>query len=137
MISTENKLDSLGRSYATGRRKNSVARVWVKNGKGLFIVNGKQVSDYFEERSKVAASKPFSVLEMEGKFDVMCTVKGGGFTGQSEAIRHGVAKALLNHDPSFRGALKSFGLITTDTRRTEEKKYGLVKARKRKPFRKR
>lgn len=133
----ERKVDALGRAYATGKRKNSVARVWVKSGSGAFTVNGKRVTEYFDERPVFHLSSPLSVLESADKFDVFCTVAGGGFTGQSGAIRHGLSRALVNFDPAFRPALKSAGLLVRDSRVVEPKKYGRLKARKSFPYVKR
>lgn len=125
----EKKVDDLGRAYATGKRKTSVARVWIKSGKGAFSVNGERISDYFEERSALHVFEPLNKLDAASQFDVFCTVAGGGFTGQAGAIRHGLSKALMNYDPGYRGVLKSNGLLTRDARIVERKKYGQPGAR--------
>ena len=131
-------IDSLGRSYATGKRKTSIARVWIKKGKGAFLVNGKQLPQYFARGAYVAeALKPFVATSMQSQFDVVCTVEGGGLTGQAGAIRHGVSKALNLFHPSVRPLLKKTGLLTRDSRIVERKKYGKHKARKSTQFSKR
>ena len=123
-------LDEFGRSYATGRRKTSVARVWIKEGSGQFSVNGKTLANYFLPLHREECLLPFVVTSTAGLYDVMCTVKGGGMGGQAGAIRHGVTKALLNFSNAHRPALKAAGFITRDSRRVERKKPGQPKARK-------
>jgi small subunit ribosomal protein S9 len=123
---------------ATGRRKNSVARVAIKNGSGTITVNGKEMKSYLcRDTLVIHALKPLDISEMMGKFDVKCDVSGGGLTGQAGAIRLGIARALIKYDPELRGLLKKNGLLTRDPRMVERKKYGLVKARKRFQFSKR
>lgn len=123
---------------ATGRRKNSVARVAIKSGKGTVTVNGRELKSYLcRDTLVIHALKPLDVSEMMGKFDVKCDVGGGGLTGQAGAIRLGIARALAKYDPELRGLLKRNGLLTRDPRMVERKKYGLVKARKRFQFSKR
>lgn len=130
--------DEHGRSYATGKRKNSIARVWVKPGSGKIVVNGKDATDYFARATHVmVANQPFDVTDRKGQFDVMCTVRGGGLSGQSQAVRHGISRALVLYEPELRGALKAEGLLTRDSRVVERKKYGLRKARRSKQFSKR
>jgi len=123
---------------ATGRRKNSVARVAIKNGSGTVTVNGKELKSYLcRDTLVIHALKPLDVAELMGKFDIRCDVNGGGLTGQAGAIRLGIARALTKYDPELRGLLKKNGLLTRDSRMVERKKYGLVKARKRFQFSKR
>jgi small subunit ribosomal protein S9 len=130
--------DKLGRSYGTGRRKNSVARVWVKAGSGKIIVNTKEVEKYFaRDTHRMVMTQPLSVTTTLDKFDVICTVKGGGLSGQSGAIRHGLTRALVNFDPTFHAVLKSHGFLTRDPRMVERKKYGQHGARKKTQFSKR
>lgn len=125
--------------YATGKRKTSVARVWiVRGGKGSFAVNSKTMEVYFPRLAHQSSIlKPFSITNVLGNFDVKCTVKGGGISGQAEAIRLGIAKALLEYDPDFRIALRAAKLLTRDSRIVERKKYGQHKARKSTQFSKR
>ena len=130
--------DELGRSYATGKRKDAVARVWIKPGSGKVIVNGKDQDKYFARPVlQLILRQPFQVAGVEGEFDVMATVKGGGLTGQAGAVKHGISKALQLYDPSLRGALKAAGFLTRDSRVVERKKYGKAKARKSFQFSKR
>ncbi len=134
----EAKRDDLGRSYATGKRKDAVARVWIKPGKGKVTVNGKDVNAYFARPVlQMILKQPFEVAGVEGQFDVMATVAGGGLSGQAGAVKHGVSKALQLYDPSLRGALKAAGFLTRDSRVVERKKYGKAKARKSFQFSKR
>ena len=122
----------------TGRRKSSIARVRIMSGKGNITVNGKALDEYFgEETLKVIVRQPLTVTDTLDKFDVICTVKGGGFSGQAGAIRHGIARALVSADASLRKEIKSEGYLTRDSRMTERKKYGLKKARKAPQFSKR
>ncbi len=130
--------DALGRSYATGKRKNAVARVWIKPGKGKVTVNGKEMSVYFARPVlQMILRQAFTVAGVDGQFDVMATVKGGGLSGQAGAVKHGVSKALQLYDPSLRGALKAAGFLTRDSRVVERKKYGKRKARRSFQFSKR
>ncbi|HXE95042.1 MAG TPA: 30S ribosomal protein S9 [Dongiaceae bacterium] len=124
--------------YGTGKRKSSVARVWLKPGAGNFTVNHKTLDQYFgRETSKMVVRQPFELVEKVGIFDVYVTVSGGGDTGQAGAIKHGITKALLLHDPELRGVLKKAGFITRDSRVKERKKYGRKAARARFQFSKR
>ena len=130
--------DSLGRSYATGKRKDAVARVWVKPGSGKVTVNGKEMKGYFARPVlQMVLAQAFSVCNVEGQFDVMATVKGGGLSGQAGAVKHGISKALSLYDPSLRPALKAAGFLTRDARVVERKKYGRRKARRSFQFSKR
>ena len=130
--------DKLGRSYATGKRKNAVARVWIKPGKGTVMVNGKTMPEYFARPVlQMILRQPFTVAGVEGQFDVMATVAGGGLSGQAGAVKHGISKALQLYEPSLRGALKAAGFLTRDSRVVERKKYGKAKARKSFQFSKR
>lgn len=130
--------DALGRSYATGKRKEAVARVWLSRGSGKIIINGKDQRDYFvRDVLRMTINEPFAVVSMEGQYDINCTVRGSGLSGQAGAIRHGISKALDLFEPELRSALKSAGLLTRDARRVERKKYGHKKARKRFQFSKR
>jgi len=130
--------DALGRSYATGKRKNAVARVWIKPGKGKVVVNGKTMAEYFARPVlQMILRQPFTVAGVEGQFDVMATVAGGGLSGQAGAVKHGISKALQLYEPSLRGALKEAGFLTRDSRVVERKKYGKAKARKSFQFSKR
>lgn len=124
--------------YGTGRRKKSVARVRLYAGTGNITVNGRDVDDYFGlETLKLIINQPFGVTSTEGKFDVVCTAKGGGISGQAGAIRHGIARALLQADETYRPALKKAGFLTRDPRMKERKKYGLKAARRAPQFSKR
>lgn len=125
--------------YGTGRRKSSVARVRVyENGTGSIIINGREIDDYFGlETLKLIVRQPLVLTELVGKVDIVCTVAGGGVTGQAGAIRHGVSRALLSVNPEFRGALKAAGFLTRDPRMKERKKYGLKAARRAPQFSKR
>ncbi len=124
--------------YGTGRRKKSIARVRLVPGTGVITVNGKTLDEYFGlETLKLIINQPFGVTATEGKFDIIATVKGGGLSGQAGAIRHGVAKALLQADETFRPALKKAGFLTRDPRMKERKKYGLKAARRAPQFSKR
>ncbi|MZR31017.1 30S ribosomal protein S9 [Sneathiella litorea] len=131
-------IDSLGRSYATGKRKNAIARVWIKPGSGKFTVNGRDQEVYFARPVlRMILLQPFEVTDRVGQFDVICTVKGGGLSGQAGAVRHGISKALLAYEPALRPALKAEGFITRDSRVVERKKYGRAKARRSFQFSKR
>ena len=137
-IQREPVRDEHGRSYATGKRKDAVARVWIKPGNGTVTVNGKEMDKYFARPVlQMILRQPFQVAGVEGQFDVMATVAGGGLSGQAGAVKHGVSKALQLYDPSLRGALKAAGFLTRDSRVVERKKYGRAKARKSFQFSKR
>ena len=124
--------------YATGRRKESVARVWLKPGTGKIVVNGRTLDEYFgRETSKMILSQPLAVLEQVGKMDIKVNVVGGGLSGQAGAIRHGVSRALVRFNPEFRPVLKKAGFLTRDPRAVERKKYGQPGARRRFQFSKR
>ena len=130
--------DELGRSYATGKRKDAVARVWIKPGSGKVTVNGREIQVYFARPVlQMILRQPFTVAGIDGQFDVMATVKGGGLSGQAGAVKHGISKALQLYDPSLRGALKAAGFLTRDARVVERKKYGKRKARRSFQFSKR
>ena len=130
--------DAQGRSYATGKRKDAVARVWIKPGSGKVVVNGKTMADYFARPVlQMILRQPFTVAGVEGQFDVVATVAGGGLSGQAGAVKHGISKALQLFEPSLRGALKAAGFLTRDSRVVERKKYGKAKARKSFQFSKR
>lgn len=137
-ITREPVRDALGRAYATGKRKDAVARVWIKPGSGKVVVNGKEMAVYFARPVlQMILRQPFSVAGVEGEFDVMATVKGGGLSGQAGAVKHGISKALQLYDPNMRAALKAAGFLTRDSRVVERKKYGKAKARKSFQFSKR
>ena len=122
--------DNLGRSYATGKRKDAVARVWIKPGSGRIMINGKDLDTYFARPVlQMLLRQPFQVTGVEDQFDVIASVKGGGLSGQAGAVKHGVSKALQLYDPSLRKALKVAGFLTRDSRVVERKKYGKRKAR--------
>ena len=130
--------DELGRSYATGKRKDAIARVWIKPGKGAVVVNGKPMNEYFARPVlQMVIGQAFSVAGVSGEFDVMATVKGGGLYGQAGAVKHGISKALTLYEPSLRPALKAAGFLTRDSRVVERKKYGKRKARRSFQFSKR
>ena len=134
----ERKVDAQGRAYATGKRKNAVARVWVKPGSGKIVVNGRAVEVYFARPVlRMLINQPFQATRSENQFDVMCTVTGGGLSGQAGALRHGISRALTYFDPALRPALKSGGFLTRDPRVVERKKYGKHKARRSTQFSKR
>lgn len=134
----ERKVDAQGRAYATGKRKNAVARVWVKPGSGKIIVNGRDVTVYFARPVlRMLINQPFQTARCENQFDVMCTVSGGGLSGQAGALRHGISRALTFFDPSMRSPLKAGGFLTRDPRVVERKKYGKHKARRSTQFSKR
>jgi small subunit ribosomal protein S9 len=137
-IKREPKRDPQGRSYATGSRKNAVARVWVKPGKGAITVNDKPASQYFARPVlRMIITQPFLVADRYQAFDVVCTVVGGGLSGQAGAVRHGISRALVNYEPDLRGILKKAGFLTRDSRSVERKKYGKMKARRSFQFSKR
>ena len=132
------KLDEQGRAYATGKRKNAVARVWIKPGAGRIIVNGREIETYFARPVlRMVIKQPFAAVNRENQYDVMCTVKGGGLSGQAGAVRHGISKALTGFEPTLRPTLKSGGFLTRDSRVVERKKYGKRKARRSFQFSKR
>lgn len=135
----EPKRDSAGRAYGTGRRKDAVARVWVKHGRGTITVNGKSQADYFARHThRLVINQPFLVAKCVNQFDVICTVTGGGLSGQAGAVRHGISRALNAFDPeNYRKALKAAGFLTRDSRVVERKKIGLHKARRSKQWAKR
>ena len=137
-IINEPKIDTLGRSYATGRRKESTARVWVKRGTGKISINGKEMVNYFARPVlQMQLNFVFDVTERKDQFDVIATVKGGGLSGQAGAVRHGLSRALCLFEPDLRKPLKSAGMLTRDSRVVERKKYGKAKARKSFQFSKR
>ena len=132
------KLDFKEAKYATGRRKRSIARVWLKKGSGNINVNGKKMIDYFKNQSlQTAVSRPFVIVKRENEFDVRCSVKGGGLSGQAGAIIHGIARALVQIEPDLKPAIKKEKLTTRDSRAVERKKYGHRKARRSFQFSKR
>tara|TARA_B100000315_G_C14445593_1_gene526657 strand:+ start:524 stop:964 length:441 start_codon:yes stop_codon:yes gene_type:complete len=132
------KIDFKDSKYATGRRKKSVARVWLKKGSGIFLVNGKKMNEYFKKSNlQIALVRPFTITKRENEFDIRCSVKGGGFTGQAGAIIHGIARALTEFEPDLKPTLKKEKLTTRDSRAVERKKYGHRKARRSFQFSKR
>ena len=134
----EPKRDDFGRSYATGKRKDAIARVWIKPGSGKVMVNGKEMNSYFARPVlQMILRQPFQVAGVEDQFDVNATVKGGGLSGQAGAVKHGISKALQLYEPALRGALKSAGFLTRDSRVVERKKYGKRQARRSFQFSKR
>lgn len=134
----EKKVDDLGRAYATGRRKESVARVWLKKGSGKVTVNGKAQDKYFGRQTHLLVlNQPFLIADRVSAFDVVCTVKGGGLSGQAGAVRHGISRALENFEPELRPVLKKAGMLTRDSRVVERKKIGKHKARRTKQWAKR
>lgn len=131
-------LDAQGRAYGTGRRKDAVARVWIKPGSGKVVVNGRDQAVYFgRQTQRLVLNQPFLIVNGVNKFDVICTVKGGGLSGQAGAVRHGISRALENFDPEMRPALKKAGMLTRDARIVERKKVGKHKARRTKQWAKR
>jgi small subunit ribosomal protein S9 len=132
------KIDALGRAYATGKRKNAVARVWIKRGNGKLTINGKDAVTYFARPVlRMLLAQPFSVADRVGQYDVIATVAGGGLSGQAGAVRHGLSKALTYYEPGLRPVLKAQGFLTRDSRVVERKKYGKAKARRSFQFSKR
>ena len=132
------KVDELGRAYATGRRKESVARVWIKPGTGKITVNGREFENYFVRPVlRMLIQQPFERVERLGSYDVVCTVQSGGLSGQAGAVQHGIARALVNFEPELRAVLKENGFLTRDARKVERKKYGRAKARRSFQFSKR
>jgi small subunit ribosomal protein S9 len=134
----EKEIDAQGRSYATGRRKDAVARVWIKPGSGKITVNGRDQEVYFARPTlRLVINQVFDVSDRTGQYDVVCTVKGGGLSGQAGAVKHGIAQALSKFEPLLRSSVKSAGFLTRDSRVVERKKYGKAKARKSFQFSKR
>ena len=134
----EQEVDSLGRAYATGRRKDAVARVWLKPGTGKVTVNGRDQEVYFARPTlRLVINQPFQVSDREGQYDIVATVKGGGLSGQAGAVKHGISQALAKFEPALRGAVKAAGFLTRDSRVVERKKYGKAKARRSFQFSKR
>ena len=137
-VAREKVIDAQGRAYATGRRKNAVARVWVKLGTGKIIVNGRDQTIYFARPTqRMMIQQPFDVSQRNGQFDVIATVTGGGLSGQAGAVRHGISQALTKFEPGLRGGIKAAGFLTRDSRVVERKKYGRAGARRRFQFSKR
>ena len=135
---SNNILDSKERAYATGKRKNSIARVWLKRGKGEVTINGKTVDKYFSRPVlQMIVNQPMEVIQSTGSYETKATVKGGGLSGQAGALRHGISKALSLYDNSLRPVLKKVGFLTRDSRVVERKKFGLAKARRSYQFSKR
>jgi small subunit ribosomal protein S9 len=134
----EKQIDAQGRSYATGRRKDAVARVWLKPGTGKITVNGRDQEIYFARPTlRLVINQPFGVAGREGQYDVIATVKGGGLSGQAGAVKHGIAQALTRFEPILRTPVKQAGFLTRDSRAVERKKYGKAKARRSFQFSKR
>ena len=134
----QQELDKQGRAYATGRRKDAVARVWVKPGTGKITINGRDQDVYFARPTlRLIINQPFGITDRTGQYDVIATVKGGGLSGQAGAVKHGISKALQLYEPSLRAALKAAGFLTRDSRVVERKKYGKPKARRSFQFSKR
>ena len=138
VIAREPQIDAQGRAYATGKRKNAIARVWIKPGKGTVTINGRDQEIYFARPVlRMMIAQPFQVTNRVGQFDVVVTVVGSGLSGQAGAVRHGLSKALTYYEPSLRPVLKPHGFLTRDSRVVERKKYGKAKARKSFQFSKR
>ena len=134
----EKKVDAQGRAYATGKRKNAVARVWIKPGSGRIVVNDREVAVYFARPTQqMVINQPFEAANRSDQYDVICTVKGGGLSGQAGAVRHGISRALTHFEPELRTVLKAGGFLTRDARVVERKKYGRAKARRSFQFSKR
>ena len=134
----EPKIDALGRVYATGKRKNAIARVWIKRGSGKITVNRRDAPSYFTRPVlQMLINQPFVAADRSEQYDVWCTVKGGGSSGQAGAVRHGISKALLGYEPGLRPVLRAGGFLTRDSRVVERKKYGKRKARRSFQFSKR
>ena len=131
-------IDAQGRAYATGRRKDATARVWIKPGTGKIIVNGRDQEVYFARPTlRLVINQPFEITEREGQYDVFCTVTGGGLSGQAGAVKHGISQALTRYEPALRATVKAAGFLTRDSRVVERKKYGRAKARRSFQFSKR
>jgi small subunit ribosomal protein S9 len=134
----EQQLDKFGRAYATGRRKDAIARVWLKPGSGKIEVNGRDQETYFARPSlRLVINQPFDVADRSGQYDVVATVKGGGLSGQAGAVKHGISQALTKYEPTLRAPVKAAGFLTRDPRVVERKKYGRAKARRSFQFSKR
>jgi small subunit ribosomal protein S9 len=134
----EPKIDALGRAYATGKRKNAIARVWLKPGSGVITINGRDQLTYFARPVlRMMIAQPLQVSERQSQFDVVATVEGSGLSGQAGAIRHAISKALTYYEPGLRTVLKPHGFLTRDSRVVERKKYGRAKARRSFQFSKR
>ena len=134
----EQELDAQGRAYATGRRKDAVARIWIKPGTGKITVNGKDQEVYFARPTlRLVINQPFAISDREGQYDVVATVKGGGLSGQAGAVKHGISQALSKYEPALRTTVKAAGFLTRDSRVVERKKYGRAKARRSFQFSKR
>ena len=134
----EQELDKQGRAYATGRRKDAVARVWLKPGSGKITINGRDQEVYFARPTlRLVINQVFGVTEREGQYDVNCTVKGGGLSGQAGAVKHGISQAITKYEPALRAPVKAAGFLTRDSRTVERKKYGRAKARRSFQFSKR
>ncbi|MEL6528436.1 MAG: 30S ribosomal protein S9 [Pseudomonadota bacterium] len=134
----EQELDGQGRAYATGRRKDAVARVWVKPGSGKVTVNGRDQEVYFARPTlRLIINQPFAITDRAGQYDVVATVRGGGLSGQAGAVKHGISQALTKYEPELRATVKSAGFLTRDSRVVERKKYGRAKARRSFQFSKR
>jgi small subunit ribosomal protein S9 len=134
----EQQLDKQGRAYATGRRKDAIARVWLKPGSGQIVVNGREQEVYFARPSlRLVINQPFDIADRRGQYDVVATVKGGGLSGQAGAVKHGISQALTRYEPALRTMIKQAGFLTRDPRVVERKKYGRAKARRSFQFSKR
>ncbi|GGD62061.1 30S ribosomal protein S9 [Erythrobacter arachoides] len=134
----EQELDAQGRAYATGRRKDATARVWLKPGTGKITVNGRDQEVYFARPTlRLVIDQPFTITERQGQYDIVCTVAGGGLSGQAGAVKHGISQALSKYEPALRGVIKAAGFLTRDSRVVERKKYGRAKARRSFQFSKR
>ena len=134
----EQEIDAQGRAYATGKRKDAIARVWLKPGTGKITINGRDQEVYFARPSlRLVLNQVFGVAEREGQYDVVCTVKGGGLSGQAGAVKHGISQAITKYEPGLRAAVKAAGFLTRDSRVVERKKYGRAKARRSFQFSKR
>ena len=134
----QQELDKQGRAYATGRRKDAVARVWVKPGTGKITINGRDQETYFARPTlRLVINQPFTITDRDGQYDVIATVRGGGLSGQAGAVKHGIAQALSKYEPELRGTVKVAGFLTRDSRVVERKKYGKAKARRSFQFSKR
>ncbi|MEM8724768.1 MAG: 30S ribosomal protein S9 [Pseudomonadota bacterium] len=134
----EQELDGQGRAYATGRRKDAVARVWLTPGTGKITINGKDQETYFARPTlRLIINQPFAITDRAGQYDIVATVRGGGLSGQAGAVKHGISQALTKYEPELRATVKSAGFLTRDSRVVERKKYGRAKARRRFQFSKR
>ncbi|MXP47857.1 30S ribosomal protein S9 [Altererythrobacter luteolus] len=134
----EQEIDDQGRAYATGRRKDATARVWLKPGTGKITVNGKDQEVYFARPTlRLVINQPFTITEREGQYDIIATVRGGGLSGQAGAVKHGISQALTRYEPALRSTVKAAGFLTRDSRVVERKKYGKAKARRSFQFSKR